>query len=203
MNVKHLTMAFSGILFLNLYSGDASALHLTSVSVNPASIIALPGETVQFSGSVDASTDCSSFTSYATSLSVSGEPPGSLTTFTPTGSNTDDPTPYGYTLDIEVPADTATGTYPIVVTAAFFGTACDEGQTPVYTSLIILAGSCPAGGSWFLQPALGVDDVFDMNGDGYICTKDIPGQGAGNSANRRGSADVGHVDGHNHKDNNN
>jgi hypothetical protein len=203
MNLKHLFTAFAGLLFVGLYSGEATALHLTSASVNPASIFALPGETVQYSGSVDASTECSSFTSYATSLSVAGEPAGALTTFTPTGSNTDDSTPYGYTLDIEVPIDAPTGTYPLGVTVDFFGTPCETGQTTVYTSLIVLAGRCPSGGNWFLTPALDPNDVFDMNGDGFICTKEIPGEGKGNSANREGGADVGHVDGHNHKDNNN
>jgi hypothetical protein len=203
MNQKHLCTAVAGFLSLGLFSGEAIATHETSVTFTPATVFALPGETAEYGGAVDAFSSCSSFTSYATSLALAGEPVGSIVTFTPTGSNTNDATPYGYTLDIEVPGDADAGTYPLGVTVSFTGTPCGDGQTTEYASLIVLAGNCPMGGDWYLQPALGPNDVYDMNGDGYICSKDNPGKGKGNSANRKGAADVGHVDGHNHKDNNN
>lgn len=57
---------------------------------------------------------------------------------------------------------------------------------------------CPLG--WFVQRALGPDDPFDKNDNGIICTKDIPGEGNGNSGQREGTEEVGHVPGHNHKD---
>jgi hypothetical protein len=64
---------------------------------------------------------------------------------------------------------------------------------------------CPQGGGWFTQSATSPDDPWDTNGDGTICTRNMPekAQGDGNSANRAGAADEGHVPGHNHKDNNN
>ena len=58
--------------------------------------------------------------------------------------------------------------------------------------------ACPEG--WTTQGALGPNDPFDQNGNGIICTKDIPGEGSGNSSRRAGSEEVGHVPGHNHKD---
>lgn len=58
---------------------------------------------------------------------------------------------------------------------------------------------CPEG--WFLQ-AVPSGDLFDKNDNGLVCTKNIPGDGDGNSANsQRGDGQTGfHVDGHNHKD---
>jgi hypothetical protein len=60
--------------------------------------------------------------------------------------------------------------------------------------------SCPPGG---VEQDVPAGDIFDKNGDGVICTKDIPGAGEGNSANsQRGTGQNGfHTDGHNHKDN--
>jgi len=203
MNHKKFIITVTALLSLCLFSGTAMAIHLTSLTVTPSNIYAFPGETVQYSGTVGTTSDCSGLSTYGTTLSVSGEPTGAATTFTPTGSNEGDSSPYGYTLDIEVPTDAAPGTYPLQVTAyfSFYGN-CD-GYRYAYTTLSVLAGNCPSGGNWDIQPALGPNDVFDMNGDGFICTKILPGSGEGNSANRNGAADVGHVDGHNHKDNNN
>lgn len=103
-----------------------------------------------------------------------------------------------------VPAGTAYGLYDLRVFTEenFFGSWCC-GQTAVQAQVIqVLAGSCPPDDpSWFLEP-VGPDGMFDKNGDGYICTKNVEGQG--NSANtNRGPGQTGyHVDGHNHKDNN-
>lgn len=57
---------------------------------------------------------------------------------------------------------------------------------------------CPPG--WSLGPAQGPTDPFDKNGNGVICEKDIPGEGLGNSGQRQGAEEVGHVPGHNEKD---
>lgn len=77
--------------------------------------------------------------------------------------------------------------------------------TVVSLGLFVLPASgntgCPPG--WGFQFALGASDPYDNNGDGLICTKDIPGSGNGNSGQRAESEEVGHVPGHNHKDNNN
>jgi len=203
MNQKQFCTIVAGVLSLSLFSGPVMALHLTSITVNPSNIYALPGETVQYSGTVGAATTCSSFTAYSTTLSVAGEPAGAVTTFTPPGTNVDEETSYNYTLDIEVPGDAIPGLYPLQVTAHFWIDPCENGDRSDFTTLTVLAGNCPSGGSWDIQPALGPNDVYDMNGDGFICTKILPGSGEGNSANRNGAADAGHVDGHNHKDNNN
>jgi len=64
------------------------------------------------------------------------------------------------------------------------------------------SGTCPEG--WSEYAALGPDDPFDTNGDGIICIKELPNaNGLGNSGQRAGTEDVGHVPGHNHKDNSN
>lgn len=60
------------------------------------------------------------------------------------------------------------------------------------------ADRCPAG--WSVDFAQGPTDPFDQNGNGIICMKDIPGEGKGNSGQREGTAEVGHVPGHNEKD---
>lgn len=60
---------------------------------------------------------------------------------------------------------------------------------------------CPPG--WDLQ-FVPPGSIYDKNNDGRICTKDVPGEGDGNSANsQRNPGQTGfHTDGHNHKDNN-
>lgn len=67
------------------------------------------------------------------------------------------------------------------------------------TGAVAHSQSCPEG--WTLQ-AVPPGDPYDKNDNGVICTKDIPGEGEGNSANsQRGDGQTGfHVDGHNHKD---
>ena len=69
------------------------------------------------------------------------------------------------------------------------------------TSAQAAPSECPTG--WVVQ-GVPSNSIFDKNGDGTICTNDIPGNGAGNSLNsQRNPGQPGfHLDGHNHKDNN-
>ena len=58
---------------------------------------------------------------------------------------------------------------------------------------------CPHG---WVEQDIGTVDPYDRNGNGFICTKDLPGQalGSGNSSRSAGSEDGGHVPGHVHQD---
>lgn len=72
-------------------------------------------------------------------------------------------------------------------------------------SSVSAADPAPCKGTgWFMESAP-AGDLFDKNGDGYICTNILPAtsNGDGNSANsQRGAGQTGyHIDGHNHKDN--
>lgn len=114
----------------------------------------------------------------------------------------DCPGPNTRTAQLTVPSDAPFGVQPLTVNVAEFtaGNGFDQTDT---TSVYIAGGNCPDG--WEFQGSTGANDPYDTNGDGLICTKDV--SGAGNSANsqRKGgaAADSGHIDGHNHKDNNN
>jgi hypothetical protein len=193
-------LALSGVVAV---SSAAHAVHLTTLTLSPSLEHVLPGNSVSYLGSVGTNTDCGLVSSYASSLTSAGGPSGSTHTLTPSGSPVNGPLSYNYTLDIFVPDGSDTGTYPVIVGASFAASGCTSGSKNANATLHVIAGNCPAGGNWSLQEALGPDDPFDKNGDGHICTKDIPGKGEGNSANRKGASDVGHLDGHNHKDNNN
>lgn len=114
----------------------------------------------------------------------------------------DCPGPNTRTESLTIPGDAPTGPSTLTVNVAEFtagGGFDDTADQP-----ILIVGACPSGGSWVMEPALGADDPYDKNADGLICTKLV--EGKGNSANsQRGGGtadDVGHIDGHNHKDNN-
>jgi len=185
-------------------STTASAVHLTTISIAPSEVTVVAGDVANFSGTVGTNIDCGpAVSSYGSTLTSAGGPVGSFLTLDPTGSPVNGPLSYSYDLTVDVPGDAAVGSYPVTVNAAFAASGCISGSKNASATLHVLAGMCPAGGDWFLQKALGPDDPFDKNGDGWICSKPIPGMGEGNSANRSGAVDEGHLDGHNHKDNNN
>jgi hypothetical protein len=58
----------------------------------------------------------------------------------------------------------------------------------VNTNLTVHVGACPQGGGWTLQPAA-PGNPYDKNGDGFICTKVIPGAGNGNTGSGANNKD--------------
>jgi len=201
--MKRIIAVAVALLAFGIYNQGATATHLTSVTIGPDPVLVVAGGTASFSGTVDGTAGFSD--NYATSSTISGEPAGSTISLSTSGTPQGAAQPYAYTLDIGVPAGAAPGSYTITITTCFthdFFT--DDLCRSASATLFVLAGACPTGDSWSVQQALGSADPFDKNGDGWICTKNIPNaNGEGNSANRNGAAGVGHVDGHNHKDNNN
>lgn len=186
----------------------ATATHATSVTVDQASVVIPAGATATATGEVNAECGPGFGNAYGWTIEASGAPAGTTATFDPAsspGGPGNDLT--SFTLDLDVPDGTPAGTYPIDVTVTFdddlnnCGFNAGDTRTDTF-DLIVLAGDCPKGGDWSLQQ-VGDGDIFDANGDGFICTKLV--QGKGNSANsQRGGGQTGtHADGHNHKDNNN
>jgi hypothetical protein len=174
----------------------AFATHLTSVTISPPVVTVAAGATAVYSGNVNADTDCGINQSYGWNLSASQ---GALS-ITSQAVNAADVTPY--MLVVPVAASTAPGTYPVTVTADWVaGPGCIDGDNGVATASLVVVKGCNEADGWFPEstPALA---IFDKNGDGWICTKFVNGQG--NSANtQRPPGQTGyHVDGHNHKDNN-
>lgn len=92
---------------------------------------------------------------------------------------------------------TARRTRSRLTTLALAGAILMGGLLPVAAAA---PSECPTG--WFAE-TVPDGDLYDANGDNRICTKALPGDGEGNSANsQRGDGQTGfHVDGHNHKDN--
>jgi hypothetical protein len=170
----------------------ASATHLTSITVNESNVTVAPGHTASYTGIVNNTSD-SPECLYGWTMSLTGAPTGSTVTFTPAsepfGTAQGD---HGYTLDIQVPAGTVGGVYPLTITATWDGGSSTCSLNPpsraVNTNLTVKVGACPQGGGWSLQPA-GSGNPYDKNADGWICSKQIPGNGIGNTGNGQNNKD--------------
>ena len=113
------------------------------------------------------------------------------------------PGPNTRTESLTIPANAPTGTTQLTVNVAEFvaGNGFDDETSQ---AIYIAAGACPPEeDGWFYEPALSAADPYDKNGDGLICTKLVGGKGNSLNSQRDGGSagDVGHLDGHNHKDN--
>lgn len=196
--IKFTILVISMVFFTN--SAWARSLSLT-----PDNVWAMAGDTAEYEGFV--SGRCRRRFKQPSDLFAGGDLLGAVYTLDPTGSVDAGARNYAYGLMVDIPPAAAFGTYDVEVKAVFSAVRrrCRGAELKRSALLHIVAGFCPGGNGagWFFQRALSEDDPFDKNQDGWICTQINNGQGEGNSANRKGAEEEGHVDGHNHKDNNN
>lgn len=173
---------------------------VTGVTITSPVVPALYG-TAPTSVDITFDLDVSHTSNYCATVQVVGVNTVSQTLGVLTGGGTTT-----HTVTVPIPAGTPAGAYDAQVRVDEFDCLVGFSQTDTNTGVVLIAaGNCPSGG-WVIEAAA-AGDLFDANGDGFICTKVLPAgsKGDGNSANtQRGTGQTGfHVDGHNHKDNNN
>jgi hypothetical protein len=104
-----------------VFVATASATHLTSFSLGPASVSIGPGGTATYTGTVGTNTDCGLISTYGFNLSATGAPAGSTVTFTPQSAPPNGPLSVPFTMTVQVPSTAAVGSYTVVANVDFTG----------------------------------------------------------------------------------
>lgn len=97
------------------------------------------------------------------------------------------PRQHNFVHSIGIPLGTPAGLYDLTVLteeewapgSGSWGYSRTQTQSQVIQ--VVLAGACPTGSKWTLMVSPG--SPHDANGDGWICSKAIRGQGKGNTGN--------------------
>ncbi len=106
-----------------------------------------------------------------------------------------------HTVTVPIPDGTPVGVYDAKVRVDEFDCLFGFYQEDVEVGVVFVVQGCNTDDGWFLESVV-ADDLFDKNGDGWICTKTVNGQGNSENTQRKPGQTGFHVDGHNHKDNN-